>query len=191
MVDVDHDTFATDCMYGTTITTTEMRNNMSQSRTITASVQQRLVAGSAAGVVAALAYAVELEWDTRVFRHNADDLILLGRLVTNDSRGMRKIGLGVHLINGAVLGGIYGIFVHNRMSGTPAVQGITFGLAETVALYPMAMFEDIHPGVREGRLDRYWHPAAVVQNVFRHVVFGAVLGPLTEMLLRRTLRRGR
>lgn len=151
----------------------------------TPSRSQRLAAGSTAGIVAALAYAAELEWDLRAFHHNTDDLTLIGRLVTNDPEVMRKIGLGLHLMNGAALGGLYAIFVHDRMAGPPAVRGITFGLAETVALYPLALLEDIHPGIREGRLDRYVHPTAFVQNIFRHVVYGAVLGPLTGVLLDR------
>lgn len=146
---------------------------------------QRLTTGSIAGLAAAIAYAVEQEFDLRAFDHNTDDLTLLGRMVTGDDQLIRPVGLAMHLANGAAVGTVYALFLHERLPGPPVVRSLTFLMAETAALYPLAVFEKHHPGIREGRLDSYLTGTGFAQQVARHVAFGAVLGPLTARLLRR------
>jgi len=144
---------------------------------------RRACAGSIAGMVAAAAYAVELEIDRRLIRNNADDLLLLGRLLTANRRLARPIGLGIHLANGAVLGALYGALCHDRLPGPGWLRGTVFANIENVGLYPLALLEDLHPAIRSGELDRYWTWPAFLQSIPRHVVFGIVLGPLTDRLL--------
>jgi hypothetical protein len=136
-------------------------------------------------VLAAAVYAVEQELDLRAFRHNADDLILVGGLVASDRRRARQIGLLLHLVNGATLGAAYAAVVRHRLPGSPVARGMTFALAENVGLYPLALLEEHHPAIRNGLLACYWNRPAFAQSILRHVVFGAVLGPLTDRLLRR------
>lgn len=140
--------------------------------------------GAIAGTVAAAAYAAAQELDMRIFRHNADDLILVGGLFTRNRRRARQIGLGMHLINGAAFGVGYAVLLHDRLPGPPALRGIAFGLTEMTVLYPLALFEESHPAIQAGILGRYWNRTAFWQSVARHVVFGAVLGPLTARLQR-------
>jgi hypothetical protein len=51
-----------------------------------------------------------------------------------------------------------------------------------VILYPITLFEDIHPAIRTGQVDRYFTWPAFWQSVPRHIAFGAVLGVLYERL---------
>jgi hypothetical protein len=147
--------------------------------------REHAIAGAVAGAVAAAAYAAEQELDLRAFRHNADDLILIGGLFTQDRNRARLLGLPVHLFNGAALGAGYAVFACNRLPGPPVVRGVAFGLAETVLLYPFAFFQDRHPAIRNGMLSRYVNKRAFAQSLVRHVVFGAVLGLFTERLVGR------
>jgi hypothetical protein len=110
---------------------------------------------------------------------------LLGRLVTSDDDLIRPIGLAMHLLNGALLGAVYGLVAHDRLPGPPLSRGLLFTMAETVGLYPLAALENLHPGIREGRLEPYTTPVAFAQQVVRHVAYGAALGPVTDRLLRR------
>lgn len=146
---------------------------------------RRIITGSIAGVSAGIAYAIEQEIDLRVFGHNTDDFTLLGRMITSDGHLIRPLGLAMHLGNGAAVGAAYALVVHDRLPGPPIARSLAFLMVETVALYPLAVFEQYHPAIREGRLDSYLTPTGFAQQVLRHVAFGAVLGPLTARLLRR------
>lgn len=148
-------------------------------------IRRRATAGAVAGMAAALAYAIEQEFDLRLFHHNADDLTLVGRPVTSNQRAIRPVGLAIHLTNGASLGVVYATLARDRLPGSPAMRGIWFALLENTLLYPLALLEDRHPGVRDGTLDRYWNVTAFIQESIRHVFFGAVLGSVTHRLLPR------
>lgn len=145
--------------------------------------RDRLVAGAAGGLVGALAYVIVQQIDLKAFDHNTDDVVLLGRIVTDNDDLIRPVGMAMHLFNGASLGALYGLVVHDRLPGPPLAQGLTFAMLETVALYPLSALEDFHPGVREGRLERYTTPIAFLQQVIRHIGYGAALGPVTKRLL--------
>lgn len=149
------------------------------------SLSRRLRAGVIAGVFAAGAYAVEQEFDLRAFKYNTDDLLLLGRFVTNDNDLARPIGLVMHLANGAAAGTTYALVGERILPGPPLVRGLTFSLIETVGLFPVAMLQDKHPAIQDGSIDPYWNLPGFTQQVFRHMAFGLVLGPLTARLLRR------
>lgn len=143
-------------------------------------MHDRATAGALAGAAASLAYAIEQELDLRVFRHNVDDLTLIGRLVTKNRRVIRPVGLAIHLLNGATLGIVYETLARDRLPGPPAVRGICFSLLENTLLYPLALLENRHPGIRDGILSRYWNAPAFTQETIRHVVFGVVLGLVTH-----------
>ena len=149
------------------------------------SIRRKASAGALAGMIASLAYAIEQEIDLRAFHHNADDLTLLGGLLTDDEQLRRSIGLATHLVNGSVAGVVYAAALHDRLPGSPAVRGIIFGVAENTLLYPLALLEDKHPAFQQGILASYSTLTAFTQETLRHVVFGAVLGTLTHRLLGR------
>ena len=62
------------------------------------------------------------------------------------------------------------------------------GRVENAVLYPVTRFEDIHPAIRSGLVDRYYTWPAFWQSVPRHIAFGAVLGVLYDRLRRRDSR---
>ncbi|HEV2073152.1 MAG TPA: hypothetical protein VGR29_05860 [Thermomicrobiales bacterium] len=149
------------------------------------SLRDQVTAGALAGAAASLAYAIEQEIDLRAFDHYADDLTLLGGLITDGPQARRSIGLVLHLFNGAAAGVLYATLLHHRIPGSPPMRGIMFGLAENTFLYPLALLEDKHPAIRKGTLSPYWNLSAFTQETLRHVVFGAVLGSAAERLLNR------
>ncbi len=138
-----------------------------------------------AGLLGGVAYIAEMEIDLPVFGHNADDLRLLGRPVTPDPIWNRRIGAGIHLANSAMFGVAYALIAHDRVKGPAWLRGVIFSNIENAALYPLTKFEDRHPGVRDGQIDRYWNRTAFVQAVLRHIVFGAVTGAVYQRLRRR------
>lgn len=144
---------------------------------------RRIAAGSAAGVAAAIAYAIVQEIDLRLVGNNADDLLLIGGLVTSDRREARTIGLAGHLAAGAALGTLYVTFGRERLPGPAWLRGVFFATVENTALYPALLLEGHHPAVRSGELDRYWSATSFAQSVPRHLVFGVVLGGLADRLL--------
>ena len=137
----------------------------------------RTLRGALAGVTAAAVWAAQQPLDRRVFGLEYDDAQLLGRLVTR-SRAAYPIGVGLHLLNGAVFGAVYA----NLRSSLPApapLRGPLAGLAEHLATWPGTVAlarvnPDIPPLWGSGR--------AFAQATWRHVLFGFVLGELERRL---------
>ncbi len=138
--------------------------------------EKHVGAGAVAGLVAGVAYLAEMAADLKIARHNTDDLYMLGRTVTSDKRLVRLVGLGMHLANSAIFGAVYAWTAHDRLPGPPWLRGVAVANVENVLLFPLAALEQRHPGIREGELASYRNRTAFLQNVARHVAFGAVLG---------------
>lgn len=134
-----------------------------------------------AGLAAGAAYVVTQELDIRLTGRNVDDLAALGRFIVRQPRQARLVGLAIHLINSVVLALIYSR-VKSKLPGPPAVRGATFAAIENLALYPITMFDENHPGIRDGSIARYWTWPAFLQSIPRHLVYGAVLGVLLRRL---------
>ena len=147
------------------------------------STGRRAFAGAVAGVDAAAAFAAVMEVDRRLFKRDTDDLVLLGRFVSAQRTQARAAGLGIHLANGVILGGFYGVALHEVLPGAPMMRGVIFANAENLILYPLALLENYHPAIRDGEIGGYWNGTAFIQEVLRHVVFGAILGDGTERIL--------
>jgi len=121
--------------------------------------------------------------DNRITGINQDDLKLLGRPFVSDPKFAKVAGLVPHFVNSVALAWIYGA-TNAHLPGTAGVRGTTFALIEGTVLYPVALFEDLHPGIRDGQVDRYWSLAAYLQSIPRHVAYGLTLGPLYDRLSR-------
>lgn len=147
-------------------------------------IRRRIVAGAVAGIASAAAYALEQTWDMKALDYPTDDFVLLGSMAPVDEKLIRPLGLMMHFGNGAALGIAYGLIGRDRLPGPPLVRGLTWTMMETFALYPLAFLENLHPGIREGRLPSYLTGTAFLQQLLRHVAYGAVLGPATERMLR-------
>lgn len=136
----------------------------------------RTLRGAACGVVAASLWAVQQPLDKRVFASSYDDIELVGRGLTRGQHWY-PVGLALHLLNGAVFGGLYA----NVAPGLPipaALRGPAVAAAEHLATWPLVALTD------------RWHPAraelpvlagnrrALLQGLWRHLLFGLVLGEL-------------
>ena len=87
--------------------------------------------------------------------------------------GSRAAGVPIHLANGAAFGAIYAL-VAERVGGAPVAKGMAAGLAEHLATWPVTRFL---PGVKLwGNHRAFW------QAVWRHLLFGAILGAVEARL---------
>ena len=144
-------------------------------------VRAAVIAGLAAGVV----YVATQEIDNRLTGQNNDDLKLLGRLLVKGPEHAKLAGVPPHIFNSANLGIAYAALAHDRLPGPPWLRGAVFATVENTVLYPLALLEDKHPGIRRGEIDRYLTLRAYLQSVPRHLTYGAVVGTLYERLRRR------
>lgn len=142
-------------------------------------------AASIAGLAAGATYVATMEIDNRLAGIDEDDLKLLGRLFVNDPARAKRAGVPIHFGNSVVLAMLYAGIAHDRIPGPFWVRGALFAIIENTVLYPLAALEDLHPGIRDGEIDRYWTWQAYLLSIPRHLAFGAVLGSLYERLRTR------
>lgn len=140
-----------------------------------------LTAAGIAGLAGGLAYLLVLEADLRLTGNNVDDLLILGRPFTHDRATARRIGGVIHVVNALALGMVYA-HVQRWLPGPSWLRGLTFANVENAVLYPVTMWEDRHPAVREGQVDRYWRWRSFLQSIPRHVAFGMVMGIIFERM---------
>ncbi len=139
------------------------------------------------GLAAGAAFVAVLEADLRLTGRNVDDLMVLGRPFIEEPRRARAVGGAIHAVNSLALACLYAM-LERRIPGPAWLKGVIFANVENVLLYPITLFEDIHPAVRTGQVDRYFNWPAFWQSVPRHVAYGAVLGLLYDHLRRRERR---
>lgn len=137
-------------------------------------------AAAAAGLAAGTIYIATQEVDNRITGQNNDDLKLLGRLVVDNPDLSKVVGLGPHYVNSVILASLYAAVGHDHLPGPPWFRGALFAVVENSVLYPLALLEDYHPGIRRGEIDRYLTLKAFLQSIPRHITFGAVLGEVYE-----------
>jgi hypothetical protein len=130
-----------------------------------------------AGLVAGAAYALVMEADLRLTGNNVDDFVILGRPFVREPEHARPVGAVIHAFNAIALAALYAR-VQSCLPGPPWLKGVLFANLENVLLYPITVFEDLHPAVQDGQVDRYLTWASFWQSVPRHIAYGAVLGVL-------------
>ena len=95
------------------------------------------------------------------------------KLLAKPVGGSRIAGVPIHLANGAAFGAMYSV-VAPRVRGPGVAKGIAAGMAEHLATWPLTRFL---PGVQLwGNRRAFW------QAVWRHALFGGLLGVLEERL---------
>ncbi len=132
------------------------------------------------GAVAAAVWAAQQPLDKLVFGCDYDDVALLGKAVTR-SDGWYPIGLGFHLVNGAIFGAVYSN-VAPLLPLPSAARGPATGLAEHLALWPLGALTDRFHPARKSLPRLSGNPRAFAQATWRHLLFGAVLGELERRL---------
>lgn len=150
--------------------------------------EERTIDGALAGLAAALAYLAAQGLDIRLLRNRTDDLAIHGRLLARDPFWWRSAGMVMHCLFGTALGALYAAALGRplRRRLPPWAAGVAFMQAENTALYPLlALMQRFHPAWREGILESYYQPLTAAQQVWRHLVFGAVLGIVLDRLERQ------
>jgi hypothetical protein len=107
------------------------------------------------GAVAATVWGLQEPLDRRVFRCDYSDVRLVG-------------GLHVHALNGALFGLAFGA-VRRRTSVGQTRLAVTLAVAEHTLLWPLL-------GIFDREVVK--SPRAFAQGMYRHVLFGYVLGRL-------------
>ena len=141
---------------------------------------RRTFNGALAGATAAGLWAAQQPLDKRIFGCRYDDVELLGKLVTRGS-GWRTAGLGLHLLNGAAFGAVYGL-VRPLVPAPPLAVGVGAALAEHLAFWPLAGLVDRHHPARADLEPLAAHRRAFAQSTWRHLLFGVVLAELERRL---------
>ena len=108
-----------------------------------------------AGAVAATVWGLQEPFDRRLFRCDYSDVKLVG-------------GLGVHALNGALFGVAFD-FIRRRTSVEQTRLAVGLALAEHTVLWPLL-------GLLEPEVVK--KPRAFAQGMYRHALFGVVLGRL-------------
>jgi hypothetical protein len=140
----------------------------------------RTLRGAVSGAVAAAVWAVEQPVDKRAFGCGYDDVELLGKALTR-GENWYPVGLALHMANGALFGGIYANLAP-ALPGPAAVRGPLVGLGEHFGLWPLVAVTDrFHPS--RGELPKLGgNRRAFYQAMWRHLLFGLVLGELERRL---------
>ena len=141
-------------------------------------------AATVAGLAAGAAFLAVLEVDVRLTGNNVDDLVFLGRPLARSRSGARPVGLALHAVNSVGFALLYAR-LHRRLPGPPWWRGVVFFNVENALLYPFLVFEEWHPAIRDGQIDRYWTWPSFLQSIPRHIAYGAILGPVYARLRRR------
>ena len=133
------------------------------------------------GLAAGAAFVAVLETDLRLTGRNVDDLMVLGRPFTEEPAKARGLGGAIHAFNSVALASLYAM-LERCIPGPAWLKGVIFANVENVILYPITLFEDVHPAIRTGQVDRYFTWPAFWQSIPRHIAYGAVLGVLYDRL---------
>jgi hypothetical protein len=140
----------------------------------------RSVRGAVCGAAAAAVWALQQPLDKTVFRSSYDDVELLGRAVAGDG-AWYPAGLFLHLQNGAVFGAVYAN-IAPALPVPPALRGPLAALTEHVLLWPLGGVSDRFHPARADLPGLAGNKRAFAQAVWRHLLFGFVLGELERRL---------
>jgi hypothetical protein len=142
----------------------------------------RTLRGALAGATAATVWWAQQPLDMRLSGVPYDDAQMLGLAVTRGRRA-RPIGIAIHLANGAVFGAVYAN-VAPRMPLPPWARGPAAGMIEHVGSWPgVGLMDRFHPA-RDRIPTLGGNRAALAQAIWRHLLFGTILGELERRLNR-------
>jgi len=129
-----------------------------------------------AGFLGTLAFYVAAYADMAVTGVPLDISVVLGQLIAGEHESAYIIGNVAHIANGIGLTLFFGyVFlpISTRiMKGRIWIHGITFGIIVTVA----AVWSVMLPALGAGFAGLNIAPEVPAMTMFRHVVFGAVIG---------------
>lgn len=125
-------------------------------------------------------WAAQQPLDKRVFESRYDDVELLGKAVTR-AEGWYPVGLAMHIQNGALFGAVYAN-VAPALPIPAVLRGPAAALAEHFALWPLSALSDRFHPARQDLPQLGGNRHAFYQAIWRHLLFGLVLGELERRL---------
>jgi hypothetical protein len=147
--------------------------------TLIAMPDKRIFGGAAAGAIAATVWAMQEPLDMKVFGVRYSDAELVGRTLVKHGDNWRSVGTVMHAVNGVVFGAVYSLAAQ-RLPGPGPLKGAAAGMAEHLATWPLTKYVPRwHPAARK-LPQLYGNHAAFAQAVWRHLLFGVLLGALEE-----------
>lgn len=141
--------------------------------------------GALAGMIGALAMLGAMALDLTLTKRKTNELRMLAGMVPGGRKAWPVVGTAIHVVNGGVLGALFGR-VHHGLPGPAWMRGVIFGLVENVLLWPAVIVLDhINPAVKRGDIEPFNRPVPFLEELFRHAVFGAALGATYQLLTPR------
>ena len=125
-------------------------------------------------------WAFQQPLDKLVFRSRYDDVEWLGKVVTRDD-GWYAIGLAWHLENGALFGAAYANLA-GVLPVPPVLRGPLVAAVEHCAGWSLAAVSDRFHPARDELPVLAGNRRAFTQGLWRHLLFGLVLGELERRL---------
>lgn len=128
---------------------------------------RRILGGAAAGGIAAAIWALQEPLDKKVFGVDYSD----AELVAKPMKAPKWVGEILHVVNGVAFGAAYApAAAHIDAPGV--AKGAAAGMVEHLGTWPLTRFLP--------RINLWGNHRAFAQAVWRHLLFGAVLGVLEE-----------
>ena len=141
---------------------------------------QRALRGAVCGTVAAAVWAVQQPLDKRAFASGYDDVEIVGRGLTRGEHWY-PAGLATHLSAGAMFGVVYAN-IAPALPVPAALRGPVVAAAEHLATWPLnRLVDSLHPA-RDDLPILSGNRRAWLQGLWRHLLFGFVLGELERRL---------
>jgi hypothetical protein len=142
-------------------------------------------AATIAGAFASAAYLAEMAVDLSLIDCPTNDLLLLGGPFSRDRRVWPVLGTALHFFNGVALAQVYGV-AGRRLPGPHWLRGVMFTMIENTLLWAaIPLFDRYHPSIRAGDLPKMNRPVPFLQQVLRHIAYGAVLGIVYQWRAKR------
>ncbi len=143
-------------------------------------LQQRRAA--IAGLLATAAYTIAMEGDMAITGNRFNDIrFIQGMLGGKNAHNtpIRVLAWLLHLLNGALLGEIYGAIFKRLLPGPNWLKGAIFGEIFILSAWWLTPLADKHhPMIKSGELPKLATWISFFQNIVRHFVFGITLGVL-------------
>lgn len=133
----------------------------------------------AVGLAGAVAYLLAQEVDRRVGDPRANDLLLIGGMLTRQRRAGLIIGVILHHLGGISLALLFERWAARRLWGPSWLRGVVLVQIENASLWPLCLLLDrFHPLIRSGELAPLNTPVGFLQQAWRHLALGVVIGAL-------------
>ena len=135
-----------------------------------------------AGLFATIVYTIAMEGDMALTGNRFNDIRFIQGIIGGKNAQKKLFTLLawiLHLLNGALLGEMYGAIIKRLLPGPNWLKGAIFGEIFILSVWWLTPLADKHhPMIKSGELPKLATRTSFFQNVVRHFVFGITLGLL-------------